>query len=66
MFFLTLVFLIIVLIEAPKIAHIHIEGKQTNGAVIATKEVAIIKFSSFGKNAVAAVIATIQAFGFIN
>ena len=32
----------------------------------ATKEVATIKFSSLGKKAVAAVIATTQAFGFIN
>ena len=66
MILLIFVFLIIVLIEAPKIAHIHIEGKQTKGAVIATKDVAKIKFSSLGKKAVAAVIATTQAFGFIN
>ena len=44
----------------------HIEGKQTSGAVAATKEVAIIKFSSLGKNAVEAVNATTQALGLIN
>ena len=66
MIFLTFGFLIIVLIEAPKAAHIHMDGKQINGAVMATKEVAIKKFSSLGKKAVAAVIATTQAFGLIN
>ena len=66
MTFLTLGFFIIFLIEAPKAAQIHIEGKQTNGAVIATKEVATTKLSPLGKNAVAAVIATTQALGFIN
>ena len=59
-------FLIINLIDDPKRAHKHIEGKQTNGAVIVTKEVAMIKFSSVGKNAVAAVKATTQALGLIN
>jgi len=34
--------------------------------VPATNNVATIKFSSLGKNAVAAVKATTQAFGFIN
>ena len=42
------------------------EGRQINGAVTATKEVAIKKFSSLGKNAVAAVNATTQALGLIN
>ena len=64
--FLTLTFLIIFLIEAPKAAQIHIDGKQTKGAVIATKEVATMKFSSLGKKAEAEVTATTQALGFIN
>ena len=64
--FLIFEFLIINLIEDPKSAHIQIDGIQTNGAVPATKIVAIIKFSSFGKKAVAAVNATTQALGLIN
>ena len=59
-------FLIINLIEDPKIAQIQIAGMQTNGAVPATNIVAIAKFSWFGKNAVAAVNATTHALGFIN
>ena len=42
------------------------EGKQIKGAVTATKDVAIKKFSSLGKKAVAAVNATTQALGLIN
>ena len=57
---------IINFIDDPNIAHKQIEGKQINGAVIATNDVAIIKFSSFGKNAVAAVNATIHALGLTN
>jgi threonine/homoserine/homoserine lactone efflux protein len=53
-------------IDDPNIAHKQIEGKQINGAVIATNNVAIIKFSSFGKNAVAAVNATTHALGLTN
>ena len=64
--FFTLVFCIINFIEDPKSAHKQIEGKQTNGAVPATNIVAITKFSSLGKNAVAAVRATTHALGFIN
>ena len=64
--FFVLVFLIINLIDDPKRAHKHVEGKQTKGAVMATKEAAMIKFSSVGKKAVAAVKATTQALGFIN
>ena len=64
--FLVFVFLIINLIEDPKRAHIQMEGKQMNGAVPATNIVAIIKFSSLGKNAVAAVNATTHALGLIN
>ena len=64
--FLILVFLIINFIEDPKKAHKQIEGKQTNGAVTTTKNVATKKFSSLGKNAVAAVNATTQALGLIN
>ena len=64
--FLIFVFLIINFIEDPKSAHKQIEGKQTNGAVPATNIVAIKKFSSLGKNAVAAVSATTHALGFIN
>ena len=59
-------FLIISLIEDPKSTHKQIEGKQINGAVPATKIVAIIKFSPLGKNAVAAVRATTHALGLIN
>ena len=66
MIFLILVFLIINLIDEPNRAHIQIEGIQTNGAVPATKIVARIKFSPFGKKAVAAVKATTQALGLIN
>ena len=64
--FLILIFLIINLIDDPKNAHKHIEGKQIKGAVIVTNEVAIIKLSPLGKNAVAAVKATTQALGLIN
>ena len=64
--FLILVFFIINLIEDPKRAHIQMAGKHTNGAVPATNIVAKIKFSSLGKNAVAAVNATTHALGFIN
>ena len=60
------IFLIINLIEDPKSTHKQIEGKQINGAVPATKIVAIIKFSPLGKNAVAAVRATTHALGLIN
>ena len=66
MIFLIFVFLIINLIEEPKSTHIQIEGMQTNGAVPATNIVAMIKFSSLGKKAVAAVKATTQALGLIN
>ena len=59
--FLTFGFLIINLIEDPKTTQIQIAGMQTNGAVPATNNVAIAKFSWFGKNAVAAVKATTQA-----
>ena len=58
--------MIINLIDDPKRAHIQIEGIQTNGAVPATNIVETIKFSSLGKNAVAAVSATTHAFGLIN
>ena len=64
--FLILAFFITDLIDDPKRAHKQIEGKHTNGAVTATKEVATKKFSSFGKKAVAAVKATTHALGFIN
>ena len=64
--FLIFVFLSINLNEEPKRAHKQIEGKQTNGAVPATNIVAIIKFSSLGKKAVAAVNATTHALGLIN
>ena len=40
--FFILVFLIINFIEDPKSAHKQIEGKQINGAVQATKRVAIM------------------------
>ena len=44
----------------------HIDGKQTIAAVITKNIVAITKFSSVGKKPDATVIATVQAFGFIN
>ena len=47
--------MIIDFIDDPKIAHKQIDGKQTNGAVIATNAVATKKFSLLGKKAVAAV-----------
>ena len=52
--------------EDPNKAHKHIEGKQTNGAVIATNDVATKKLSSLGKKAVAAVKATTQALGSVS
>ena len=64
--FLILVFLIINFIDDPKRAHMQIAGKQINGAVPATNIVAIIKFSSLGKNTVAAVNATTHALGLMN
>ena len=64
--FLAKVFLIKILKLLPKMAQIQIEGKQTNAAVITKNIVAIIKFSSEGKNPDATVIATVQAFGLIN
>ena len=63
--FLALVFFIKILRLLPKIAQIHIDGKQTIAAVITKNIVAIIKFSSAGKKPEATVIATAQAFGFI-
>ena len=42
------------------------EGKQTIGAIPATKIIPVRKLSSFGKKTLAAVMATIQAFGFKN
>ena len=53
-------------LTAKLIAEIGYEGIYISGAVMATKEVAIKKFSSLGKNAVAAVNATTQALGLIN
>ena len=64
--FLTFGFLIINLIEDPKTTQMQIAGIQTNGAVPATNNVAIAKFSWFGKNAVEAVNATTHALGLIN
>ena len=60
--FLALVFFIKILRLLPKIAQIHIDGKQTIAAVITKNIVAIIKFSSVGKKPEATVIATAQAF----
>ena len=53
-------------LTAKLISEIGFEGIYISGAVTATKEVAIKKFSSPGKNAVAAVNATTQALGLIN
>ena len=64
--FLALVFFIKILRLLPKIAQMHIDGKQTIAAVITKNIVATIKFSSAGKNPDATVIATVQAFGLIN
>ena len=66
MTFLTLGFFIIFLIEAPKAAQMHIEGKQTIAAVTTKKIVATRKFSSVGKKPDATVIATVQTFGLMN
>ena len=55
-----------ILKELPNIAHKDIDGKQTNGAVVAKNIVALKKFSSSGKKPATAVIATVHAFGFIN
>ena len=59
-------FLIIDFIDEPNAAQIQIDGKQTNGAVTAINNVPVIKLSSVGKNAVAAVKATTHALGLIN
>ena len=59
-------FLIYSLKLLPKIAHTHIEGKQTNAAVNVKKAVATIKFSPDGKKADTTVIAIVQALGLIN
>jgi hypothetical protein len=64
--FLALVFLINNLKLFPKIAQMHMEGKQTIAAVMTRNIVAIMKFSSVGKKPDATVIATVQAFGLIN
>ena len=64
--FLALVFLINILKLFPKIAQMHIEGKQTTAAVTIKNIVATTKFSSVGKKPEATVIATVQAFGLIN
>jgi len=64
--FLVFVFLIKILKLFPKMAQMHIEGKQTNAAVIVINVVAIIKFSSVGKKPDATVIATVHAFGLMN
>ena len=53
-------------LTAKLISEIGFEGIYISGAVMATKEVAIKKFSSLGKKAVAAVNATTQALGLIN
>ena len=64
--FFVLLFLINSLKLLPKTAHTHIEGKQTNAAVIVRKAVAIKKFSSEGKKAETTVTAIVHAFGLIN
>ena len=60
------VFLINILKLIPKIAQMHMEGKQTIAAVMTRNIVAIMKFSSVGKKPDATVIATVHAFGLIN
>ena len=50
----------------PNNAQREIEGKQINGAVKARNIVALKKLSSKGKKPATAVIATVQALGFIN
>ena len=64
--FLVLLFLINILKLFPKMAQMHIEGKQTTAAVTTKKIVATTKFSSVGKKPDATVIATVQAFGLMN
>ena len=50
----------------PKIAQIHIDGKQITAAVIVKNIVAITKSSPDGKKPDATVMATVHALGFIN
>mgnify|MGYP001366883754 CR=1 FL=1 len=64
--FLALVFFIKILRLFPKIAQMHMDGKQTIAAVITKNIVAIRKFSSVGKKPEATVIATAHAFGLMN
>ena len=58
--------LINILNVLPNNAQSEIEGKQINGAVKARNIVALKKLSSNGKKPATAVIATVQALGFMN
>ena len=51
-------------IEAPNSAHTLIQGRLIRNADIQTNITAMSIFSSLGKNAVPAIVAIVQAFGF--
>ena len=64
-FFITLFFMIN-LIEEPKKAHTHIEGKQTKAPVKVVNKTANNKFSSLGKNPIATADAIAQDINHLN
>ncbi len=54
------------LIPEPNAAQTEIDNGQITKAVIEIKRIAIINFSSFGKNPEATMVEMVQAFGFTN
>jgi len=54
------------LIPEPNAAQTEIDNGQITKAVIEIKRIAIINFSSFGKNPEATIVEMVQAFGFTN
>ena len=53
-------------IPEPNAAQTEIDNGQITKAVIEIKRIAIINFSSFGKNPEATMVEMVQAFGFTN
>jgi hypothetical protein len=54
------------LIPEPNAAQTEIDNGQITKAVIEIKRIAIINYSSFGKNPEATIVEMVQAFGFTN
>ena len=54
------------LIPEPNAAQTEMDNGQITKAVIEIKRIAIINFSSFGKNPEATMVEMVQAFGFTN